>query len=291
MRIHLVDGTFELFRGYYGARSRTGPTGQEVGGTRSLIRSMLALLNDDVTHIGIAFDTVIESFRNQLFDGYKTGDGIEAELHSQFELVERATRALGLVTWSMIDFEADDALATFATRAAANNSVEQVIICSPDKDLCQVVAGDRVISWDRIRDIQRNEPAVIAKFGVTPATIPDYLALVGDSADGIPGLAGWGAKSSATVLAEYQKIENIPDDPKEWTVKVRGAARLGTVLAENREAAMLYKQLATLRLDVPLTESIDDLAWHGANRSAFAAICEELADPSMLDRVPRFQPS
>ncbi len=288
MNVHLVDGTFELFRGYYGARSRTGPTGLEIGGTRSLLRSMMSLLDNGATHVAVAFDTVIESFRNQLFDNYKTGEGIEPELHQQFEIVERACRALGIVTWSMIEFEADDAIAAFAARAAADKRVEQVIICSPDKDLCQCVVGERVISWDRIRDTRRGQDAVVEKFGVEPRCIPDYLALVGDSADGIPGLPGWGAKSSAKVLAEYGSIESIPDDPATWTVKVRGAARLGVALAGARQDALLYKKLATLRLDVPLDESVDDLEWKGADREQLSAVAAELSDPGLLDRISTF---
>jgi len=286
MDVHLVDGTFELFRGYYGARSRKGPDGREIGATRSLLRSMVSLLSGGATHIGIAFDTVIESFRNDLFDGYKTGAGIEADLFSQFELAERATRALGLVTWSMIEFEADDALAAAAKRACDDDRVNQVVICSPDKDLGQCVSGERVIMWDRIRDIRRGEDGVREKFGVGPESIPDYLALVGDTADGIPGIPGWGAKSSATVLSSYGAIEDIPDDPATWNIKVRGATRLGAALKEQREDALLYKQLATLRTDVPIEESIDDLRWRGADREAFAAICEELGDSALASSIP-----
>ena len=281
MKVHLVDGTFELFRGYYGARSRKGPSGREVGATRSLARSMISLLNNGATHIGIAFDTVIESFRNELFDGYKTGAGIEANLLEQFELAERATRALGIVTWSMIDFEADDAIATAAARAEALDSVEQVIICTPDKDLAQCIRDERVIMWDRIRDIRRGLEGVREKFGVEPASIPDYLALVGDTADGIPGIPGWGAKSSATLLAAYGTVEEIPDDPDAWKVVVRGAARLGEALASRRDDVCLYKRLATLRMDVPLKESIDDLEWRQADSEALAAISEELGDPGL----------
>jgi 5'-3' exonuclease len=286
MQLHLIDGTFELFRGFYGAPSRKSAAGVEVAATRTLLRSTNALLRGGATHIGVAFDTVIESFRNDLYAGYKTGAGIEPELLGQFELAERACRALGVVVWSMIEFEADDAIATAAARFAGAPGVDRVIICSPDKDLAQCVVGEGVISWDRIRDIYRGEAEVIEKFGVAPAQIPDYLALVGDSADGFPGLPGWGAKSSATVLSEYGSIEAIPDDAGQWSVKVRGAARLAETLAARRDEAMLYKTLATLRRDVPIAEeSVDDLEWRGPDRGALEEICGEIDFPKFLEQV------
>lgn len=277
MKVHLIDGTFELFRAHFGAPASKSPSGQEVGATRGLIRSMAALLRKpEVSHIGFAFDTVIESFRNQLFDGYKTGAGIEPVLFAQFELAERAARALGIVTWSMMEFEADDALATAALRYAQDPRVEQVLICSPDKDLCQVVSGEKICTYDRIRDRIYDAAGVREKFGVGSASIPDYLAMVGDTADGIPGLARWGAKSSATVLAHYEHIENIPDDESSWPFTVRGAANLGKALREGREQVLLYKKLATLRIDVPLAESLDGIEWKGPDEAALAALCEEL---------------
>lgn len=276
MKVHLIDGTYELFRAHFGAPSGKSATGQEVGATRGLVRSMASLLRQkDVTHVGFAFDTVVESFRNQLFDGYKTGEGIEPVLWEQFPLAERAARALGMTTWSMMEFEADDALATAAVRYAKDPRVKEVLICSPDKDLAQVV-DDCIHTCDRMRDRIYNKAGVIEKFGVGPESIPDYLALVGDAADGIPGLARWGAKSTAVVLENYKCIENIPDDENEWDFKVRGAASLAKVLRESREDALLYKKLATLRLDVPIAEDLDAVCWQGANEDALGSICEEL---------------
>jgi 5'-3' exonuclease len=279
VKLHLVDGTYELFRSYYGSPSAIAPDGREVGATRGILRSLLALLGEpDVTHVGCAFDTVIESFRNRLFPGYKTGEGIEPALFAQFPLAERATRALGVVTWSMIEFEADDALASMAARGAELPEVEQVVICSPDKDLLQCVRGSRVVCRDRMRGRVFDEPGVVEKLGVPPASVPDYLALVGDTADGIPGLPRWGAKSAAAVLACYGHLEQIPDDARGWRAPVRGAAALAESLAGARDAARLYRTLATLRSDVPLTESPADLAWRGPDLTALRALAQELGD-------------
>jgi 5'-3' exonuclease len=280
MKVHLVDGTFELFRAYYGSPPSETDDGFEVGAVRGLLRSLLALLGErDVTHVAIAFDHVIESFRNNLYPGYKTGEGIDPELYAQFGPAEDACRALGVVTWPMIEFECDDALATAAARFAAERGVEQVVICSPDKDLTQCVRGSRVVCLDRIRRTTLDEGGVRAKFGVGPASIPDWLALVGDSADGFPGVPRWGAKSAATVLGVYEHIERIPDDASAWTVAVRGAESLAASLREHRDDAFLFRRLATLRLDVPLAESLDELCWRGANLAAVreltAAIFEE----------------
>ena len=291
MQVHLVDGTYELFRMFFGAPSATDARGQEVGATRALLRSLAMLLGQDgVTHVGIAFDHVIESFRNDLFDGDKTGAGIDAALYSQFGLAERASAAMGIVVWPMIEFEADDALATAAARFAAHPEVEQVVIASPDKDLCQCVTGSRVVLWDRRRDLVLDEAAVIAKHGVPPAAIPDLLALVGDTADGIPGIPRWGAKSAAAALAAHGSLEAIPDAASAWKVKIRGADALAQNLAANREAARLYKRLATLRVDVPLEErDLADLAWRGADREALSDLCAELGESSLVERVPRFR--
>ncbi|HUH05103.1 MAG TPA: 5'-3' exonuclease H3TH domain-containing protein [Kofleriaceae bacterium] len=279
MKIHLVDGTYELFRAYYGPPSALGPDGTEVGATRALLRSMASLLREpEVTHVAVAFDHVIESFRNDLFAGYKTGDGIEPALRDQFELAEQATRALGMITWPMIEHEADDALATGAARYSADPRVEQVVICSPDKDLSQCVRGDHVVTKDRMRGIVRDEAAIIEKFGVGPASIPDYLALVGDSADGFPGLPRWGPKSASTVLARYLHLEAIPDAAADWDIKVRGADGLAATLRERRADAMLYRTLATLRDDSPITEQVDDLAWRGAPRAELEAFCARLGE-------------
>lgn len=289
MRVHLVDGTFELFRSYYGAPRARAPNGSEVGATRGLVRSLLSLLREDgVTHVGIAFDHVIESFRNALFEGYKTSDGIPPDLWEQFSLAERAAQALGLVVWPMVEFEADDALATAAARANASPDVEQVVICSPDKDLAQCVRGTRVVCLDRMRRRVRDEASVREKFGIGPASIPDWLALVGDDADGIPGLPRWGARSSSIVLGHYEHLELIPDDASQWQVSVAGATALAASLHEHREAAMLYRQLATLRVDVPLLEDTEGLRWKGASRVELTQLCGEIADESILQRVHRW---
>jgi 5'-3' exonuclease len=288
VKVYLVDGTFELFRAFYGAPSATSPDGREVGASISFFRSMLGLVDGGATHVAIAFDHVIESFRNRLFDAYKTGDGMEPALADQFELVERIGSALGFVTWPMIEHEADDAIATFAARAAADPRVEQVVICSPDKDLAQCVVTDRVVLWDRVRKVIIDEAKVVEKFGVAPAAIPHLLALVGDDADGVPGLPRWGMKSASTLLARYGTIDAIPDDPSHWSVKVRGAANLGAVLAEHRDRLSLYRRLTTLVDDVPLAESVDDLEWKGADRGQVEALALELGSASLVARVPRF---
>ncbi len=290
MRVHLVDGTYELYRAHFGAPDALGPDGTDVGATRGLLRSMLALLREDgVSHVAIAFDHVIESFRNDLFDGYKTGDGVPEELMAQFPLAERAAAALGLVVWPMVEFEADDALATAAARADAAGDVEQVVICSPDKDLAQCVRGTRVVCLDRSRRRVLDEAGVHEKFGVAPSSIPDWLALVGDDADGIPGVPRWGARSAAALLARYRHLEAIDDDATRWDVPVRGAAALAASLREHRREALLYRRLATLRTDVPLAEGPGDLRWIGASRAGLAAIADELGEPGILDRVPRWR--
>ena len=286
MKVHLVDGTYELFRSWFGAPESKSPSGQEVGATRGFLRSMAAMLRtDEVTHTGCAFDQTVESFRNDLFDGYKTGEGLEPALFDQFPLVERASRALGMVTWPMVAFEADDALAAAAAKFADAPGVEQVVICSPDKDLCQCVRGNEVVTLDRRREIVLDQDGVREKFGVWPESIPDYLALVGDAADGIPGIARWGAKSASTVLGKLLHLENISDDHERWGVKVRGGATLAHNLSEQRDDAVLYRRLATLRTDVPIDESLDDLRWTGPDRPALEALCEELGERTLLDRI------
>ena len=288
MRVHLVDATYELFRAFYAVPSSPGPDGAEVAGARALGRSLLNLLSDpQVTHVACAYDHVIESFRNDMFAGYKTGAGIDPALYSQFPLAEELTIALGITNWSMIEFEADDALATFAARAAQMPEVEQVVICSPDKDLAQCVQGTRVVTLDRMRQKLMDENGVHEKFGIGPESIPDWLALVGDTADGIPGVARWGAKSAAAVLAEYTHLDDIPDNPGAWRIKVRGAPALAASLAESREAAYLYRELAKLRRDVPLHESLDALRWRGPNRPLLAALCERLGDGKLPEMAIR----
>ncbi|MFO0681821.1 MAG: 5'-3' exonuclease H3TH domain-containing protein [Sandaracinus sp.] len=291
MKVHLVDGTYELFRAYFGAPPATTASGQEVGATRGVLRTLIHLLTaQGATHVGIAFDTVIESFRNELFAGYKTGDGIEAPLKTQFPIVERACEALGVVVWRMIEHEADDALATAAARFAEEPEVEQVVICSPDKDLGQCLVGDRVVRLDRMRNTVMNEAGLREKLGIAPATVPDWLALVGDTADGIPGVARWGEKSASAVLGAYGSLEAIPDDPRAWKVKVRGAEALAASLAAHRQEALLYRTLATLRRDVPLPQRrAEDLAWRGADRELVAAIAAELEDDGLVARIPRWR--
>lgn len=287
MKVHLVDGTYELFRAYYGAPPRTAPDGMEVGATVGLLSSFIALLRDeDTTHVAVAYDHVIESFRNDLFAGYKTGEGIDPALRAQFELAEDATRALGVVVWPMVEFEADDAIAAGAEKWRGRPGVDQVLLCSPDKDLTQCVRGAKVVSFDRRRGIVLDEAGVEAKFGVAPGSIPDYLALVGDSADGIPGIPRWGAKSAAAVLSHYRRLERIPDAVEQWDVQVRGAPALARNLAEMRAEALLYRELATLRTDVELDEELEDLEWRGP-ASGLASFCERLGAPDLVDRVPR----
>lgn len=274
VKLHLIDGTFELFRAFYGRKdTRLAPDGTDVNATYGVVRSTLDLLEQpDVTHVAAAFDTVIESFRNDMFPGYKTGEGIDPALLNQFPLAEEALAAAGVVVWGMVEFEADDAIAAAALRWM--DDVDQVVLASPDKDLMQCVVGDRVVSWDRIRGRWFDEAGVVEKFGVRPESIPDYLALVGDTADGVPGLPGWGAKSAAAVLARWGRLEMIPEDPDAWEVPVRGAAKLAATLADNREVAMLYRTLTTLRRDVPLAETLDDLEWKGVDEPRYSEVCQ-----------------
>jgi 5'-3' exonuclease len=286
MNVHLIDGTYELFRAWFGAPKARSPSGQEVGATRGFLRSMAALLRDtSVTHVGCAFDQTIESFRNELFDGYKTGEGLAPELLDQFPLVERASRALGMVTWPMVEFEADDALAAAAAKLGDAPGVGQVVICSPDKDLCQCVRSALIVTLDRRRGIILDEAGVRSKFGVAPESIPDYLALVGDEADGIPGIARWGPKSASLVLAKFLHLEAIPDDHEQWGLQIRGRATLARNLGEHREEAVLYRTLATLRTDVPIEERLEDLRWKGPDRAALEALCNELGERAVLDRI------
>ena len=290
MKVHLVDGTYELFRAFYGVPPAHDAQGRPVGALRGLLSTLIALVREpDVTHVACAFDHVIESFRNQLFDGYKTGDGIEPDLLAQFHPAESAVEALGIVVWPMVEFEADDALATAAARFRDAAGVEQVVICSPDKDFSQCVVGQKVICRDRRRASDRDEAGVVARFGVPPASIPDWLALVGDTADGIPGIPGFGEKAAAAVLGRYLHIEAIPDDPASWAVDVRGKERLATSLRERREDAALYRQLATLRTDVPLAERLADLEWHGAPRQELEPLLAAIGALELADRVPRWR--
>ena len=284
MNVHLIDGTYELFRHHFGAPSALDRDGREMGGVRGVLASVLGMLNAGATHLAVATDHVIESFRNELWPGYKTGAGIPEDLLGQFRPLERALRAMGVQVWAMEELEADDGLASGAARAARDPRVECVYICTPDKDLSQCVAGNRVVQWDRRRGEVRNEQGVISKFGVPPASIPDYLALVGDSADGFPGVPGWGAKSTASVLARYRHLENIPGRADAWDVTVRGAERLAGALLAHRANAFLFRDLATLRDGVILFDDVDELAWSGPE-PRFEDLAAHLGAPGLWRRA------
>jgi 5'-3' exonuclease len=261
--VYLIDGTYELFRHFYAVPSARDADGREVGAVRGVLTSLLGLMKLRETHIGVATDHVIESFRNRMWRGYKTGAGIDPALLSQFGLLEEALTALGVTVWPMVEFEADDALAAAAEAAARDARVERVFVCTPDKDLAQVVRGTRVVQMDRRTRTVRDEAGVVTKFGVPPASIPDYLALVGDTADGYPGLEGWGEKSAAAVLARFGHLEDIPDDWHTWKVNASRPAALAATLAKDRERAFLFRDLATLRTDIPVFDSVDALRWQG----------------------------
>ena len=294
MKLYLVDGTYELFRSHFGAPPRTAPDGREVGATLGLLRSLLMLVTTPgITHVACAFDHVIESFRNGEYPGYKTGAGVDPNLLAQFSLAEEAVSALGLVVWPMVEFEADDALASATARFKHNAAVEQIVLCSPDKDLAQLVSGDRIVGWDRRRNIFIDEAGVVEKFGVRPLSIPDWLGLVGDAADGFRGIPGWVAKSAAAVLAHYEHIEAIPVDPHTWglsAISAGRAARLAESLTQHRAEALLFRTLATLREDAPLQETLADLEWQGACER-LNDVCHWLGDEKFPGRVPRWRKS
>lgn len=275
MIVHLIDGTFELFRHFFAVPAARDRDGMEVGAVRGVLASVRGMINSGATHVGVATDHVIESFRNELYPGYKTSEGIEPALLAQFPLLEETLTAYGVRVWPMVEFEADDALGAAAVKAAKDPRVTQVRICTPDKDLSQCVSGTRIVQEDRLRRTVRDEAGVIAKFGVPPASMPDYLALVGDTSDGYPGLPGWGAKSAALVLAKYGHLENIPEDGTTWGVNVR-ASSLAAILKRDRHLALLFREIATIRTDVPVFESVDDLEYQGPT-PAFAAIKDRLA--------------
>jgi 5'-3' exonuclease len=290
MKLHLVDATFELFRAYFSRPLQRAPDGRPVNAVAGLVDSMLSLLREpDVTHVAAATDHVIASWRNDLYAGYKTDAGVAPDLLAQFGDAERALEALGIRVWAMVEDEADDAIATGVARWVDDPRVEQIVICSVDKDLAQCVRGDRVVLRDRIRKRTLDEAAVIEKFGVPPSSIPDYLALVGDSSDGYPGLPGWGARSAAALLARFGDLDAIPADPLEWDVPLRGAVRLAAVLADQRSEAALFRTLATLRTDSPIDERLDDLEWRGVPRERFLALCEELGFTRLRDRPHRWR--
>jgi 5'-3' exonuclease len=275
MKVHLVDGTYELFRHYYAVPSARDVEGREVGATRGVLASMLGMLKGGVTHLAVATDHVVESFRNELWADYKTSEGVEPDLLAQFPLLEEVLSAAGIVVWPMVEFEADDALAAGAAKAAHDPRVEQVVVCTPDKDLGQCVSGTRVVQLGRRTGVTLDEEGIRQKFGIRPESVPDYLALVGDSADGYPGLQGWGAKSSAAVLSKFGKLEGIPRDWREWQVKVTGASTLSATLTREWDHALLFRRLATLRTDIPLFQDVEQLRWNGPT-AAFDTIAARL---------------
>jgi 5'-3' exonuclease len=289
MKVHLVDATFELFRAFFARPAERAPDGRPVNAVHGLLDSMLSLLREpDVSHLAAATDHVIESWRNDVYAGYKSSAGVPPELLAQFGDAERALRALGIVTWPMVEDEADDALATAVARFADTREVEQIVICSVDKDLAQCVVGERIVLRDRMRRLTYDEAGVRAKWGVAPASIPDYLALVGDASDGYPGLPGWGAKSAAAVLARWQHLEAIPDSPLDWEIPLRNATALAATLRQQRADAMLYRRLATLNRDAAIDGGLDDLRWRGVPREPFLAICEELGFDRIRERIHRW---
>ena len=286
MNIHLVDGTYELFRHFYAVPRRQDADGNEIGAVRGVVSSVLALLRDGATHVAVATDHVVESFRNDLWHGYKHGEGIDPELLGQFLPVEEALRAMGILVWGMVEFEADDAMATAAAKLTADPEVERIYLCTPDKDLAQCVVGDRVVQFDRRAGEVRDAAAIEQRFGVPPCAIPDYLALVGDSADGFPGVRGWGAKSTATVLSHYGFLEHIPHDAQQWTVTVRGAPRLADALRDSWKDAILFRDLATLRTDAVAIGGAEVLRWRGPT-AAFAEVAQRLGAPELAQRAVR----
>ena len=290
MNVHLVDGTYELFRHHFGAPAFLDAAGRPRGGVRGVLASLLGMLEGGATHVAVATDHVVESFRNDLWPGYKTGDGIDPSVLAQFEPMEEALASMGVRVWAMEELEADDGLASGAARAARDPRVERVYICTPDKDLSQCVAGDRIVQWDRRKGEVRDQEGVVARFGVPPASIPDYIALVGDSADGIPGIPGWGAKSTAAVLARYRHVEHIPVRADRWSVSVRGAKRLAASLGANRAAALLFRDLATLRDGAVLFDDVDELEWRGPT-PGFVEVAGSLGVPGLWRRASRLADS
>ena len=284
MDVHLIDGTYELFRHFFAVPAAADVNGQEIGAVRGVLTSVLSMIERGATHIGVATDHVVESFRNDLYPGYKTSEGVPRELLAQFPVLEDSLEAMGVVVWPMVYYEADDALASAAAKAAKDDRVRQVVICTPDKDLSQCVVGTRVVQLDRRRDILRDEAGVVAKFGVKPESIPDYLAVVGDSADGFPGLPGWGLKAAALTLSQYTHLEDIPKDWREWHSSIRKAHQLSESLVNAWNDALLFRTLATLRLDVPVFDTVEDLRWRGP-RPNFEERCQQMKSPDLLGRV------
>jgi 5'-3' exonuclease len=284
MDVHLVDGTYELFRHFFALPASADVDGQEIGAVRGVLTSVVSMIERGATHIGIATDHVVESFRNDLYPGYKTSEGVPAELLSQFPVLEQMLEAMGVLVWPMVYYEADDALASAAGKAAQDDQVRQVFICTPDKDLSQCVVGSRVVQLDRRKNLLRDEAGVVAKFGVSPGSIPDYLAVVGDSADGFPGVSGWGQKAAALALSQYPHLENIPKDWRAWHPSIRKARLLSESLFHAWNDALLFRTLATLRLDVPVFDTVEDLRWQGP-RPIFEEQCQRMKSPDLLRRV------
>ena len=283
MKIHLVDGTYELFRHFFGVPSARDINGQEIGAVRGVLNSVLSMIEDGATHIGVATDHVVESFRNDLYPGYKTSEGVPPELLSQFPILEESLQAMGVMVWPMVEFEADDAMASAANKAALDERVEQVLICTPDKDLAQCVRDKQIVQLDRRRNILRDETAIVEKFGVHPQSIPDYLAVVGDSADGYPGISGWGEKTAATVLSQYPRLEDIPKNWQDWT-SIKRAQKLANSLFSSWDEALLFRKLATLRTDVPVFDNVEELQWKSPGAD-FETYCRRLNSDSVLRRA------
>lgn len=286
MDVHLIDGTYELFRHFFAVPSAKDSAGREIGAVRGVLRSVLSMFDQGATHMGVATDHVIESFRNQLYAGYKTSEGVDPALLSQFPILEQALDDMGVTVWPMVEFEADDALAAAAAKAASDERVHQVIICTPDKDLAQCVSGTRVVQLDRRRGILRDEAGVEARFGVKPESIPDYLAVLGDTADGFPGIAGWGEKAAAKVLSCYFHLEAIPKDWRHWDPAIASARRLAASLSESWDDALLFRTLATLRLDAPVFQNLDEIRWTGPV-PRFEERCKAIGAPDLWDRAKR----
>ena len=284
MDVHLIDGTYELFRHFYAVPTAKDSSGREISAVRGVLRSVLSMFEQGATHMGVATDHVIESFRNELYAGYKTGDGVDPVLLSQFPILEEALEAMGVTVWPMVEYEADDALASAAKKAAQDERVRQVVICTPDKDLGQCVSGTRVVQLDRRRGIVRDEAAVEAKFGVKPESVPDYLAVVGDSADGFPGITGWGEKAAAQTLSRYRHLEDIPKGWGDWDRSISNARRLATSLFDSWDDALLFRTLATLRFDAPVFQNVDDIRWTGP-RLGFEERCKAMGSPELFERT------
>lgn len=284
MDVYLIDGTYELFRHFFAVPASQDVNGQEIGAVRGVLTSVLSMIQKGATHIGVATDHVVESFRNNLYPGYKTSEGVEPELLSQFPILEEALAAMGVVVWPMVEFEADDALASAATKSAQDSQVGQVFICTPDKDLSQCVVGTRIVQMDRRKELVRDEAGVVAKFGVSPHSIPDYLAVVGDSADGFPGVSGWGQKAAALVLSQYPHLEDIPKDWQAWHPSIKRPRALAESLFSAWDDALLFRTLATLRADVPVFDTVDDLRWN-TPLPTFEEQCRRLRAPDLLRRT------